>query len=156
MENRKSEIKSLRVLYLALLTGQVLFVIISFVVVKFNDALPVNENFSRVLQIIALGVAAAAFFIGYNIFKKRIKGIHEAGYITMERKIEQYRAVSIMRWALMEGSTLFSIIGFIITSNYAFVILAALMLFFFAGLNPTKDKLVRDLQLKKSEIANLD
>ena len=49
MENRKSEIKSLRVLYLALLTGQVLFVIISFVVVKFNDALPVNENFIRVL-----------------------------------------------------------------------------------------------------------
>ncbi|PWT95955.1 MAG: hypothetical protein C5B52_16810 [Bacteroidetes bacterium] len=155
MENRKSELKSLQVLYLALLTGQVLFLGISFVVVHYNDTMLISENFSRIFQVLALGVAAAAFFIGYNIFKKRVQGINEAGYITLERKIEQYRAVSIIRWALMEGSTLFSIIGFITTSNYAFVILAAVMLFFFAGLNPTKDKLAKDLQLNENEIANL-
>ncbi len=73
----------------------------------------------------------------------------------VKEKFEQYRAASILQWALIEGPALFSIVGFFLTGNYAFLALLLAIIFLFAMTAPSKLKIQLQLQLNEADLEEL-
>ena len=72
-----------------------------------------------------------------------------------KEKFLLYRAASILQWALLEGPSLFCILCFFLTGNYAFLALAIAIMFLFILMAPSKNKIVTQLQISESEIDEL-
>ncbi len=142
--------KSLLILYISLLFGQLIFLGISFFMVKqqmFNKELADIENILMVLEVLLVLICMIS---GQKIFKVRVEKLNELK--SLSAKLTEYRVASLIRWALMEGSCLFAIICFMLTSNYLFMLIAVLVLFFFAGISPVKSKVASDMGITVEEL----
>ena len=147
--------KALRVLHTALLSGQGLFFILGFFLV-IQKVLPVaSSTVDRVLQVIALLLSFGSVFGGMNFFKKRLIVIQE-NPLPLKERAYQYRAACIVQWSMVEGASLFSIVCFLVTGNFAFAALALVLIVFFAILSPNKIKIILQLRLTSHEVALLE
>lgn len=142
----------LKTVHLAMLFGQLLFISILFYLVYSKKAIPPLAEQDRIFQVIAILFAGLAFFIGFNIFKKRLAVIRDKVHLTTMEKFDKYRSACIIQWALLEGAALFCGICFFLTGNYAFLALAALLILFFAMQVPHKNKTAQQLGLGTDDI----
>ena len=148
-------LKSLKIIHLALLAGQCMFLVVMVFLVVRNILPPVSPSLDKTFQVMALLVSFAAVFGSMRIFKKKLLTINTtAGSIA--GKLAQYRTANILQWAMIEGATLFSIICFFLTSNYSFAALAITLIVFFAMLMPAKIKIMLQLQLNEQEADALE
>jgi hypothetical protein len=154
-EQKAGYLQSLRIIHLALLAGQCLFLAVMVFLVVRNILPPVSPSLDKTFQVMALLVSFAAVLGAINIFKKRLSSINAAAENIAE-KITQYRAASILKWAMIEGATLFSLICFFLTGNYSFAALAIALIIFFALLIPSKVKIMLQLQLNEQEADALE
>ena len=60
--------------------------------------------------------------------------------IGTEAKLDLFRQASIIQWALLEVAALFSIVGFFMSRNYAFLALAVGLLLYLIFLAPSAVK----------------
>jgi uncharacterized membrane protein YhaH (DUF805 family) len=111
-------------------------------------------DYDSTFQVIAVAIAAAGFFIGTKIFKKRLHEIRESGAAAQE-KFNKYKGASILLWAMIEAPALLCIIFFYLTANYAFIALAAVLIFLFFIFGPNRQKLSLFLGLSDYEIDDL-
>ena len=142
-------------MHTALLTGQGLFFMLGFFLVVQKLIPPVTSTTDRILQVIALVLSFASVFGGMNIFKKRLSAIQE-NKLPLAERTTQYRAACLVQWSMLEGASLFSIICFILTGNYAFAALALVLIVFFAMIAPAKMKIILQLRLSSQEVAILE
>lgn len=151
--NKGSTLKTLQLIYKALLMGQVLFAgIVVFIRAKgFGIENTVDENTSRILQIVALVTGFGCLWFGMRFYRKRIAEIRDAN-IAASEKLKQYQAASIIKWGLTEGPCLFCIVGYFLTGNWSFLALAGIIIFVFAGYNPQKSLVMRELGLAEDEL----
>ena len=148
-----SKLKTLQIIHLALCAGVFLFAVVTILisrdqlifVASFETTLPFNPIF----PIIGLSTA----FLGMTLFKNMVSKIDKT--MSLDSKIMQYQSAFIVSAALLEGGALLNIVGCMITRNAFFLIFAGLSLFFLVRMRPTKDKLVRDLQLQYPETEEL-
>ena len=75
--------------------------------------------------------------------------------IAVKEKFDRYRRACIVQWALLEGPSIFCIICFFVTGNYAFPALVLVILFLFVMTAPSKLKIVLQLQISESELDDL-
>ena len=149
-----NQLKRLQFLFNALLTGQVIFLII-VVFIKSKKLVPdADEQLNKILQILALLIAVGGFFGGNKLFYNSIEKLRQEG-ISVAEKFKQYQKISIIKWAMAEAACIFALIGYLITGNAAFIALAGVLLFIFFGYNPVKSKIVQQLQLDEEEAAQL-
>jgi hypothetical protein len=146
--------KKLQVIYKAQLLGMMLFGGIVIFVKTTGIVRIVPENASRVLQVIAVLFSFVSVWAGMRIYRKRVGAAKEAAG-TAENKMAAYTSASILKWATTEAPCLFCIIGILITGNWSFAGLAAILLFIFAGYNPQKDKVMNELALTDEELSSL-
>lgn len=152
--NTPGVFKAMQLLHRALLLGQALFAMLAFYLVysgKFEANL---KNLDQVLQLIAILFSVAGFFGGSKLFKNKILEIRESA-VSAKSKIDAYRIAAIIQWALLEGPSLFAIICFLITGNYAFLALSFALILVFAILAPTKIKISILLNIKEDDIDRL-
>jgi hypothetical protein len=154
-EQKAGYLKSLKIIHLALLAGQCMFLAVMVFLVVRNILPPVSSSLDKTFQVIALLVSFAAVFGSIRIFKKRLLAINAAAENISEKTV-QYRVANIIQWAMIEGATLFSIICFFLTGNYAFAALAIALIVFFAMLIPSKIKMMLQLQLSEQEADALE
>lgn len=149
----RGTLKKLQLIYKALLMGQVLFAgIVVFMRARgMGIENTVDENTSRILQVVALVISFGCIWAGMHFYRKRIAAIREAN-IAAPEKLNQYQAASIIKWGLSEGPCLFCIVGYFLTGNWAFLALAAIIIFVFAGYNPQKSLVMRELGLAEDEL----
>ncbi len=147
-------VRSLQVIFRALLTGQVLFLGVA-VYLKYKNLFPDSgkEN-EKTLQVIAILVSLVLVWSGYKLFHAQLKKIRE-GNFKMPEKQSMYRSGSISQWAMTEAASLFSITGFLLTGNYAFTGLTVLLLFIFSGYYPVKARMVVQMGLSSEEADQL-
>ena len=69
---QQSTLKSLQVLHSAMLAGQIVFASIAIFLKNSNNFASLLADKDSLLQIIALAVSFAGFFISSNIFKKKV------------------------------------------------------------------------------------
>lgn len=138
-----------------MLAGQVLFLVLVLYLTFSHYIKPVGRNMDKTLQVLVLVIGFAAIYGGIRIFKNQLEKINQLQPLLTE-KANLYRAANITQWALAEGATLFSIIAFYLTGNYALAVLAAVLIAYFTMLAPSKLKATLHLSLNEAEVAELE
>ena len=137
-----------------MLLGQIIFAAICIYLVYSGIIKSSEVELDKLLQVSALVISAAGLFGGSSYFKKKILLIR--GMQTdVKSKFEAYRTACLLQWALLEVPALFSIICFFLTTNYAFIVLALLLIVIFALLIPSKNKIALQLQVDEADLENL-
>ena len=149
-----SALKALNIIHKALMTGQILFAAVCIYLTYTKTIDSPAKDLDRVLQVAALVITAAGIFAGMSFFKNKL--LHLRGMQTSTKeKFNQYRSACIVQWALLEGPSIFCIICFFLTGNYAFLALMVVVLFLFAITAPSKLKVQLQLQISEAELDEL-
>ncbi|WP_430894693.1 MULTISPECIES: hypothetical protein [unclassified Paraflavitalea] len=109
-----------------------------------------SEQQDRLFQVIAVALSGAFLFIGFKLFNKTVLKIRNSD-ASDGQKIMQYRAASIVWYAMIEGPGLFAMVCYIITGNIAFFILALVHLFVLFLFMPKAQVLSLLLNLKNQQ-----
>ena len=147
--------KRLTILHKALLFGQMIFAAIAvFLVYSGTKIAEIDKETEKVLQVTVIVFAVAAFFLGARIFKRKVQAARESSE-ALVKKFTAFTLASIIQWALIEGATLFAIVCFLITGNYAFIVLAAVLMVLFVMMAPVRVKVAFLLGLSEDEVSSL-
>lgn len=153
--NKTNGLSGLIIIHKAMLIGQLIFLAICFYLVYTKSA-PTGdmEDLDKILQVIAVVISVGGFLIGTSLFKKKLLQARsiEAGNA---QKFDMYRAASIIQWAFIEGPSIFCIIGFFLTGNYAFMALAATLMLLFTMMVPSKTKAAFQLGISEADLEEL-
>lgn len=153
METKKGTIREyfsqLNIIHIALLMGQILFLLIIYFInheVEMSDGDDLEASFKLIAPLLAVG----GFIASLTISKSRLKNSQRKG--SLKEKLEDYRAITIIKLALIEGPSLFAIISYFITADMFFFYLALILVLVFVFIRPTKKSFIKDLLLNPSEI----
>lgn len=142
--------KGLQIVFFSLLAGQILFLAVAIFLIKENIFTTARHDLENIFLSVLVILALICMVSGSRIFKSRIQKL---GVVkSVPERFSEYRATSIVRWALLEGPCLFAIICFLLTSNYFFVLIAILILFFFGSTSPVKTKVASDMGISTDEL----
>ncbi|MDX2302421.1 MAG: hypothetical protein NW226_06450 [Microscillaceae bacterium] len=145
--NSKQYLTSLTIIHLGLLMGQVIFGVIAFFLNSQEDFSTEGDNsdlrniFIYLVPFLILSGVSAGFFM----MRSRLSMIQQKN--SLAEKLQEYRTVLIMKYALMEGPALVALVAYLLTADLMFLGLAALVIVFFVLERPSKDKIIMDLAL---------
>ncbi len=140
--------KSLTIIHTALLLGQIIFGIAACYLVL-NEYLNGNYGLYDIFQFVVPLFVIGSIWGSSQFMKSRLENIR--GKSKLEEKLGYYRATLIIKFALLEGASLFALICFFITADYFLLALAGLTIAIFFINKPTRDKIVADLDLNYEE-----
>ena len=144
-------LKALSILHGALLTGMLLLAgIMIGLMYGFSMAAP-KPDLSQPMLIVAVVLCAFGFIASRRIFSQRVTQLN-AGDVPVTRKLNDYRAACILRWALQEAPILFCIIAFFITGNTTIILLAGVMLALFFSTRPTVTAITNDCNVSDADL----
>ncbi|MBS1752619.1 MAG: hypothetical protein R2765_09420 [Ferruginibacter sp.] len=152
--NKENSLRVLNIFHKALLMGQIIFAAVCVYLVYSGKVKSFSINLDKPLQVAALLMAAAGVFAGNTHFKKKLLQIRDLQE-NAKQKFEAYRAASLLQWSLIEVPSIFSIICFFLTGNYAFIALAFLLIMIFAIQAPSKNKVAQQLQVNEADLEEL-
>jgi hypothetical protein len=149
--NPQAAAKMLPIIHLALLIGQILFGVVVYNITpqkgfSFDGS---ADPFVYVSLVLTFG----GFTAGNILFTKRLQGITPES--TLSQKITSYQTAFILRAALLEGPSLFSIVSYMISGNLFFLAVSCCVILYFLYIRPTTDKVANDLNLNYNEKAEL-
>ncbi len=145
----------LKLMHQAMLMAQVFFAGIMFYLVYSKTIESTLAAEEKILQVIALVFAAGAIFGGRAIFNKKLALIKEQPLISTAEKFTSYRTACIIQWALLEAASFIAVICLFLTTNYAFLALAAVLIIYFALQAPSKNKVAQHLDMSSGELDGL-
>ena len=147
----KEGLKQTQVLHLALILGPILMSTMLWFAIGTNDEFSEPTIFPKVFPIVLGSIFAAAFYI----YKIRVSQRGEI--VDLLTKVEHYRSTSILRWAMLEGGALISMLFyFFMENNFVFLILFAIALIGLAYSRPSKNQFAEDYNLSNQEISELN
>ena len=147
-------LKSLQIICRAMLIGQVLFAAVA-IYLKSKGTMPdLAKEYDKIMQVAVLLLSVGFVWTGYKIFNNKMATL-KAGNYTFDEKISQYRVVSISQWALSEAACILTLVSFLLTGNYAFIGLAAVLLFVFMGYYPVRARAALQMGLSSEEADKL-
>jgi hypothetical protein len=143
-----------KLIHTALLVGQIIFTaVMAFLVFQLKN--PIAAQLDKPLQVAAILIAAAGFFSGNAIFKKRLGFIQANTDWGLSQKFAAYRTASIIQWALLEAGTLFTVVCYFLVGNQSFLALAGMLIILFGLQMPSKAKLALQLYIHPDELKQL-
>ncbi|BAX78406.1 hypothetical protein [Labilibaculum antarcticum] len=147
--------RSNTIVFAALLMGQVFFASFAIFIIQIIGPLNGGDDVIRMVFMIVLPVFfLATYTIGNRIANKRVKLAKEEKQL--KTKMEAYRSVSIIKYAMLQGTSFFAIITYLLTGEYLLLGFAVMIMLLFATYFPAKEKLVRELELNSGEQAILE
>ncbi len=143
-----------KLIHTALLAGQIIFTaVMAFVVYQLKNS--IAPQLDKPLQVAAILVAAAGFFSGNAIFKKRLGIIQANADWGLAQKFAAYRTANIIQWVLLEAGTLFSVVCYFLVGNQSFLALACMLIILFGLQTPSKAKLALQLFIHPDQLKAL-
>jgi hypothetical protein len=153
METNPNDLKAIRILYFAMLTGQVLFALIVTILVETGILSNGNHSLTPLLLDALIVIATVTILASVFLFRKRLSDLNPEE--ELGKKLEKYRAALIIRCALCELPVLFAIIAYFITTNRSFLWIVILLISNFLLIYPSRNKITRQLRLNSSELSAL-
>lgn len=140
-------LRSISIIHLALLSGQVIFGIVAYAQSArvFFGIHNMDDMFIFIVPVVAIG----GFMAGYLIFKQQLIIIRSKK--PLGEKMISYQTALIMRYALLEGPSLLAIVAYLLNGNLFYLIVAGLLMLYFLFLRPTMEKVENDLDLNFNE-----
>lgn len=143
--------RAMKLIFYALNTGLLIFF---FVGVFLNDMAipPFREEVDilTIINVLMLGSIPA----GYTISTRKMAGIDRGE--PFARKFEQYQSAMIIRWAMIEGVALLSIVGLILLQDAKQLIIFIFCVLILSMNTVTREKVIRMAKLTPEEAKTLD
>lgn len=138
--------RMLRIIFYALNTGLLIF----FLVAIFLNGMafpPFNDEIDilTVTNVFLL----AAIPLGYTLSNRRLEAINPKD--PFSKKWDQFQTAMILRWAMIEGTALFSIVGLILLKDAKQLVLFLICIVVFAFNAISRDKVARMAKLNREE-----
>ncbi len=140
--------KSVKIVHFALIAGIVFFALISTFLHQ-NGYKTFGEDLDGPFLIIVPLLALAGIFTSNFLYKKRINEIDKQ--LPLSVKLVNYRAALIVKLALLEAPSFFTVIAYLLTGNYIYLGIVLILLIVFLLYTPTKEKLINELELPRAE-----
>jgi len=148
----KEKLKVNTIIHLALLVGQLLFAIVAFSITE-NKGINVKYTGDPFLFVVPF-MAISCFVLSTFMYKQQLAlAVNKE---TVSDKLMAYQTAMIVRCALLQGSSLFGIVTYLISGNLFFLLISAAIILYFITIRPTKDSVATDLNLSYDEKAELD
>jgi len=148
-QTSKQYFRSLQIIYFTMIAGQIMFAVITFFLIHSKSidkgAQELKEIFVYIVPFFVIGS-----LVGGNVFFRKMMNTYRSSD-DLIKKMTGYRSALIVRYALLEGSTLFSIIVYLVTGYWLFLLIAGLMVLIFLILKPTIERAVTELELNANE-----
>jgi F0F1-type ATP synthase membrane subunit c/vacuolar-type H+-ATPase subunit K len=147
----KVAFRALRIIFYALNSGLLLF-FIAAIYLSDMQLPPFRAGFDILTFInVVLLVAIPA---GYTLSAKRMEAIDPAD--SFSRKFEQFQVAMILRWAMIEGVALFSLVGLIVLQDSKQLVMFVICILVLSSNTITKEKVTRMAKLNAEESRALD
>ena len=152
----QEQLKQLGILYLGLISGQLLIFILLFFFAKENfvpaiDGAEGDSSMAIIIAFCCLMAIGTSFFI-FN--KRKELGRQLEG--SLSEKLTHYRLSFLTRAAMIEGANLLALFSyFFMESNYVFLALFVIGISAFFYIRPTADRIAEDYQLSSTEQSEL-
>jgi hypothetical protein len=155
MEKKNGPVRALQILFMALLYGQILFVILAFALVKTGIMKPVDEiNSEKVYEVFFLSMAIISALLSFALSKKKIEDAK--AIVSIKEKFAAYRSACVMKYAMIEAATLFCIIFFLLSSRMSFLIAALILIFLFMSQNPIRQRIKTELMVDDTDVDEMN
>ena len=151
----KQIVKSINILFYAIVIGLVFFSIVIYFLGFIQDPITKEKKVINVLFIAILFIAALLVSIAERLYKKRIIPAKQFG-LDLVSKLNIYRTALIVVIAIFEGIGLFACMLYILTGNKLFFGVVALILIGMFLKRPQKLKIFNDLELNSDEQLELN
>ena len=152
-QNFKQYFFILRLLHLAMTAAVVILgFIVHFVLIPVSDFTP-NENTALFINI-AAAYLAIAVALSYWLFGVRLNVAKQQS--SLSDKLNSYRAATILRFALIEGAALLTVVFYLLTGNLVLLGIAGIGLVVLLLHHPNLVKLKMDLDLSPADLARLE
>jgi hypothetical protein len=149
-QSARDYFKSIRIIFFALLAAQLTFALVAFYLSLESGSAKANANSLRsIFLVIALVLALNGLVAGNMVYRSRLRKIIQNR--NLSTKLNEYRSTFLIRLAMLEASTLFSLVAYLVTGDLIFIGFAGMTLAYFVFLNPTKAGIAFDLELKTEE-----
>lgn len=145
-------LKTITLIYYALLAGQIMFLAVAYLLNSNQISSKKHEMYDIFIIIVPILIGSGLFLSNF-IFKMLIGKIEQN--TSIENKLMTYRSALIIKYALMEGPSLFAIVAFLISGNAIFLAFSAVMILAFILQRPNRDKIVQNLNLNGKEADTL-
>ena len=145
----RSEIRTLKMIHLAMIAGQVLFAAVAFFLV-FTGMLDKSANNLYILFRYLVPVCILGGLIGSHfVFRSRLEVIRSDSELS--EKLLEYRTTLIIRYAMLEGGTFIALVAYLVVGNHIYLLAAVLVILYFLTLVPNTERVTADLGLNEDE-----
>jgi hypothetical protein len=144
----------LTILHLSMCAGTILFLIVMAAMRFLGAAGEGDPALNHLLMPIAVVVVAVGCLGSHFLYKLRLKSVRNL--TGLGAKLAVYRSLMIVRWALLEGPALFTVVCYFLTGNQLLLAFAALPVLMLLVSRPSREHATADLGLTWDEKAILD
>lgn len=143
--------RTIKLIFYSLNTGLLLFFMASIYLNEMQ--VPAFQDEIDILTIVNI-LLLGAIPVGYMISTRKMDAINPSD--PFPKKFEQFQTAMIIRWATIEGTAFFSIVGLILLQDAKQLILFIICIIVLSMNSVTKEKVIRMAKLNHKEAKALD
>ncbi len=139
----KQQINQLTIIYIAMILGQIFFLVIIFFIFKQNgtgfDIPEAKYVFTYLAPLLTIGAIPA----GYFLYSRQCK--NGANLESIEQKFNTFRTASIIKYALFEFAGMINLLAYMFTYSQQFIFLFLIVIVIFLINKPSESRFNSDL-----------
>lgn len=144
----KNQLKVTNTIYLALLSGLIIFFIAVIILIQ-NKNLEVNLELDKIFTFLIPVFGLVIMFISRMVYNQMISK-YDSGSGLLQ-KIGYYRTAKITSWSMIEGACFFALVATMFTSNYLYIAVFIFLIGYFILMRPSAESLIRDMHLNSED-----
>ena len=152
LQNKTNAVKTFVIIHVALLAGQVLFAAVAFMLNQ-STVFYLHKPGETYL-IMAPLLTAVGYYGSRYLFNKQLE--NAASHQTIQAKLNVYKSGMIIRYALLEGPSLFCITCYLVTGNMAYFVFTGIIVLYFMTLWPSKERIASELNLRVEDAEKIE
>ena len=148
-----SYFKANKIVHLAMVMGLVFFAFVSFLLQERGFG-TIGGNIGKSAVYISPLIALIGLIGSSSFFKRKLNACRAKQLLN--EKLTEYRSALILKFAIIDGTTLILIIFYLLTGELIILTAAGLLIIIFTTYIPMKAKLINDLALSFTDRQILD
>jgi dipeptide/tripeptide permease len=147
------QIKSLRILHIGFVMSQLIFAAVVFYLINGSLMQPVLTELgnNEKIKTILFGLATVLIVGGNGLFTRSVKAIND-GTLSVQEKLERYKKAAIIRYAMIEASSLLFIIFALLTADAKNLVYAGVLILILIFTRPTLAVIAKNLKVSENEL----
>lgn len=138
------QLRIIGIIYGALFIGQILFLVISLILVE-NKVIKTVQSLDETMKYFIPIVGLISMFLSHRLYLSNVSTAKAAKDINT--KLMKYKSFKIVQWAIIEGASFFALVGFIFTRNYLYVIIFLFLIGYFFLSRPSNEQFKLDFNV---------